>query len=48
MKRQVFEDEVLAGAESVDHPLEEIPQRQDHGENIIGKVRINPGAKSSM
>lgn len=23
-----------------------MPERQDHGKNIIGKVRINPGAKS--
>ena len=43
MKSQVFEDE---GAESADHPLEEMPERQDHNKNIIGKVRINPGAKS--
>ena len=46
MKSQVFEDEVLAGAESADHPPEEMPERQDHVKNIIGKVRINPGAKS--
>ena len=46
MKSQVFEDEVLAGAESADHPPEEMPERQDHSKNIIGKVRINHGAKS--
>ena len=46
MESQVFEDEVLAGAESADHPPEEMPERQDHVKNIIGKVRINPGAKS--
>src|ERR1700731_2420916 len=46
MKSQVFEDEVLAGAESADHPLEEMPERQDHSKNIIGKVRINHCAKS--
>jgi len=39
MKSQVFEDQVLAGAENADHPLEEMPERQDHGKNIIGKVR---------
>jgi hypothetical protein len=46
MKSQVFEDEVLAGAESADHPPEEMQERQDHGKNIIGKVRINSCAKS--
>jgi hypothetical protein len=45
-KGQVFEDEVLAGVESADHPPEEMSERQDHGKNIIGKVRINPCAKS--
>jgi len=46
MKSQVFEDEVLAGAESAEHPPEEMPERQDHSKNIIGEVRINHGAKS--
>jgi hypothetical protein len=46
MKGQVFEDEVLAGAESAAHPPEEMPERQGHDRNIIGKVRINPCAKS--
>jgi hypothetical protein len=46
MKSQVFEDEVLARAERADHPPEEMPERQDHSKNIIGKVRINHGAKS--
>ena len=46
MKSQVFEDEVLAGAKSAEHPPEEMPERQDHGKNIIGKARINPCAKS--
>ena len=46
MKSQVFEDEVLAGAESADHPPEEMPERQDHSKNIIGKVGVNHGAKS--
>ena len=46
MKSQVFEDEVLARAESADHPPEEMPERQDHSKNIIGKIRINHGAKS--
>jgi hypothetical protein len=45
MKSQVFEDEVRAGAERADHPPEEMPERHDHGKNIIGKVRINPCAK---
>jgi hypothetical protein len=46
MKSEVFEDEVLAGAESADHPPEEMPERQDHDRNIIANVRINPCAKS--
>jgi hypothetical protein len=37
MKSQVFEDEVLAGAKSADHPPEEMSERQDHSRNIIGK-----------
>jgi hypothetical protein len=36
----------LAGAESADHPLDETPERQNHGKNIAGKVRINPAVKS--
>ena len=46
LKSEVFEDEVLAGAESADHPPEEMPERQDHDRNIIANVRINPCAKS--
>jgi hypothetical protein len=46
MKSEVFEDEVLAGAESADHPPEEMPEHQDHDRNIIANVRINPCAKS--
>ena len=43
---QVFEDEVLAGTESADHPSEKILERRDHGQNRIGKVRIELCAKS--
>jgi hypothetical protein len=46
MESQVFEDEVLAGAESADHPPEEMPERQDHGKNLIGTIRIQLFAKS--
>ena len=46
MKSQVFEDEVLAGADSAEQPPKETPESQDHSKNIIGKVRINHGAKS--
>jgi hypothetical protein len=45
-KSQVFEDQVLAGVESADYPPEEMPERQDHGKNFIGKVRIELCAKS--
>ena len=43
---QVFEDEILPGTESADHPPEEMPERHDHGENLIGTVRIELFAKS--
>jgi hypothetical protein len=43
---QVFEDEVLAGAESTDHPAEEMSERRDHSRNHIGKARIDVCAKS--
>ena len=43
---QVFEDEVLPGTESADHPAEEMSERRDHGKNLIGKVRIELCAKS--
>jgi hypothetical protein len=33
---QVFEDEVLAGAKRADDPPEEMPERHNHGKNIIG------------
>src|SRR5271166_1485556 len=43
---QVFEDEVLAGAKSADEPPEEMPERHNHGKNIIGTIRIQLCAKS--
>jgi hypothetical protein len=43
---QVFKDEVLPGPESTDHPPKEMPERHDHGKNLIGKVGIAPCAKS--
>jgi hypothetical protein len=43
---QVFEDEVLAGTESADHPPEEMPERHDHGKHLIGKAPIKLFAKS--
>ena len=39
MESQVFENEVLPGTESADHPPEEMPERHDHGKNLIGTVR---------
>jgi hypothetical protein len=45
-RAQVFEDEVLAGAQSADHPSEKILERRDHSQNRIGKVRIELCAKS--
>jgi hypothetical protein len=43
---QVYEDELLAGTESADHPPEEMPERHDHGKNLVGTVRIELFAKS--
>ena len=43
---QVFEDEVLAGAKRADNPPEEMPERNNHGKNIIGTIRIQLCAKS--
>jgi len=43
---QVFEDEVLPGTESADHPPEEMPERYDHGKNLTGTIRIELCAKS--
>jgi hypothetical protein len=43
---QIFQDEVLAGKESTDHPAEEMSKRGDHGQNLIEKVRIGLCAKS--
>jgi hypothetical protein len=43
---QVFEDEVLAGTESADHPPEEMPERYDHGKNLSGTARIQLCSKS--
>ena len=34
------------GTESADHPAEEMPERHDHGKNLIGTVRIELFAKS--
>ena len=35
---QIFKDEVLSGPESADHPPEEMPERRDHGKNLIGEA----------
>jgi hypothetical protein len=43
---QVFEDEVRAGAKRADDPPEEMPERHNHGKNIIGTIRIQFCAKS--
>ena len=42
----VFEDEILSGTESADHPAKEMPEPHDHGKNLIGTVRIEIFAKS--
>jgi len=43
---QVFEGEVLAGAQRADDPPEEMPERLNHGKNSIGTIRIQLCAKS--
>jgi hypothetical protein len=42
----VFENEVLPGSESADHPPEEMSEEHDHEENVIRKLRIELFAKS--
>ena len=46
MESQIFKDEVLAGAESTDHPTEDMSERRDHSKNLSGKVRIELFAAS--
>jgi hypothetical protein len=43
---QVFEDEILPGTESAHHPAEEVSERRDHSQNLIGQVRFQLFAKS--
>jgi hypothetical protein len=43
---QIFEDEVLAGTESADHPAEEMSKPGDHGRNLTETVEIQLYAKS--
>jgi hypothetical protein len=43
---QVFEDEVLAGAERADDPPEEMPEQHNHDKNIIGTIEFRFCAKS--
>src|SRR5579862_1651735 len=43
---QVFEDEVFPRTKSPDNPSEDIPERHDHGKNLIGTVGIETFAKS--
>ncbi len=43
---QVFEQKFFPGTESADHPAEKMPERHDHGENLIRIVRIELFAKS--
>jgi hypothetical protein len=43
---QVFEDEILSGTESTDHPAEDMPERHDHVKNLIGTLRVELLAKS--
>jgi hypothetical protein len=43
---QVFEDEVRPATEGTDQPAEEMSERRDHSQNLIGKVRIKLCAKS--
>jgi hypothetical protein len=43
---QVFEDKILTGTESADHPAKDMPERYDHGMNLIGTSRIQLFAKS--
>jgi len=40
-ERQVFEKEILSGAEHASYPADEVPERADHNENPIA-FRISP------
>jgi hypothetical protein len=43
---QVFEDEIFPRTKSPENPSEDIPERHDHGKNLIGTARIELLAKS--
>jgi len=45
---QVFEDEVPAGAKRTDDPPEEMPERHNHGKNIIGTIELSFGLRRSF
>src|SRR5215472_2511979 len=38
---EVFEDELLAGAKGADDPPEEMPERHNHGKNVIGTIEFS-------
>ena len=43
---QIFKAEVLTGTESADHPPEEVSERRDYSQNLIGEVRFGLCSKS--
>jgi hypothetical protein len=45
-ENQVFEDEILGGTASADHPAEEMSEQRDHSKNLTGTPRIQLFAKS--
>src|ERR1700680_100949 len=44
---QVFEDEVFPRTKSPDNPSEDIPERHDHGKNLIGTRPNRPFGQAS-
>lgn len=47
-ERQVFEKEILAGAEQANHPTDEVPKRGDHSENLIAILDFSLFASRSF
>jgi hypothetical protein len=45
-QRQIFEDEILAGAKGTAQPAEDVPEPYDHATNLTGTLPIELGAKS--
>ena len=45
-ERQILEHEILARAERVDDPADELATRCEHGQNLIAMLALQPSYKS--